>query len=351
MKRSGFGYGLGIVFVLAAGMGLLMLLDRIDRARAPQAGFAGQCTPVTGIAGPEDLEIDDLGRRAFISSIDADAIAGRPPRGGIYVFSLDDPLADGAWRDRTGGAPAQFRPIGLSYFSNEETQRLFVANAAGRSVEMFDVSKDGDLRLIETFRERRLTSPNDVVATGPRSFYVTNDFDPGRESVLGAVQYFFRTASGRVLHFDGVAWQAAAEGLRYANGVAMRRDGKRLYVAETTAAAIRVYDRDPRTARLTPAKSVKLPAAPDNLTIDHAGSVWIGARPKTLLPPGAGARRGPAASLVYRLDDIPEMPSTADAVFFDDGGRIAASTVAARLGPMLLIGSPIEKKFLICTLP
>lgn len=351
MKRSGFPFGLGFVIVLAAGAGVLALLYNLEGTGAPGPAFAGDCTPVTGIVGPEDLEIDDLGRRAFISSIDAESNDERPTRGGIYVFSVDDPLADGAWRDRTGGAPARFRPIGVSYFSNGEANRLFVANAAGKSVEMFDVSENGDLRLVETFRERRLTSPNDVVATGPRSFYVTNDFDAGRESILGRLQYLFRTASGRVFHFDGVAWRAAAEGLHYANGVAMRRDGKRLYVAETTAAAVRVYDRDARTGGLTQAKTVKLPAAPDNLNIDHAGSIWIGARPITLLPPDFGSRRAPSTSLVYRLDDIPEMRSTADAVFIDNGERIAASTVAARLGPMLLIGSPIEKKFLICTLP
>jgi arylesterase/paraoxonase len=348
--RSGFPFRLGLVVVLVAGAGALALLNFVDRGRRPAPDFAGACTPVTGIVGPEDLEIDDLGRRAFISSVDTDASEGRPRRGGIYVFSVDDPLADGAWRDRTGGAPARFRPIGVSYFSNGEAHRLFVANAAARSVEMFDVSEEGELRLVETFKERRLTSPNDVVATGPRSFYVTNDFDPGRESALGRLQYLFRTASGRVMQFDGVAWRPAAEGLRYANGIAMRRDGKRLYVAETTGAAVRVYDRDPRTGDIAHAKTVRLPAAPDNLNIDHSGSWWIGARPKTLLPPDFGSARAPSASLVYRLDDIPEMSSTAEAIFVDDGERIAASTVAARLGPMLLIGSPIEKKFLICTL-
>lgn len=349
MKRSGPPFWLGVVVVLAVGAGSLFLFKAIDGARTPASTFAGECAPVTGIVGPEDLEIDEVSRRAFISSVDADSDDAKRPRGGIYVFSIDDPLADDAWRDRTGGAPARFRPVGVNYYANGEARRLFVANAADKSVEMYDVAENGDLRHVETFRERRLTSPNDVVATGPRSFYVTNDFDPGRESILGKLQYVFRAPSGRVLYFDGVSWRSAAEGLRFANGVAMQRDGKRLYVAETTAAQVRVFDRDTRTGDLTPAKIVKLPAAPDNLNVDHSGSVWIGARPKTLLPPYLAGQRSASASLVYRFDDIPEMPSTASEVFRDDGERIAASTVAARLGPMLLIGSPIEKKFLICT--
>jgi arylesterase/paraoxonase len=299
------------------------------------------------MAGPADMQIDPHFRRAFISSIgNEDDKRTNRPRGGVYVFSIDDPLSDDAFRDRTDGAPARFEPVGLSYFDNGVERRLFVANAAAKSVELFDVDEEGDLQFIESFRERRLSSPSDVVAVGPRSFYVTSEADAGRNSVLGKAHYLLRFASGRVLHFDGTAWRVAAENLKFADGLALSRDGKRLYVAESAGAALRIFDRDAMTGALTPALRVPLGAAPQNLNVDRTGSVWIGARAKSILPSETSGDA--STSLVIRFDDIVGVASKPKPVFADSGERIKATTVAARLGPTLMIGSPVEKKFLIC---
>lgn len=351
MKRAPSWFGVLAIFALVAGGGALVMLNYLDAGRTVATPFKGVCAPVAGIAGPEDLQIDPQARRAFVSSFDRDSAERKtPPRGGVYVFSIDDPLADDAWRDRTGGTPTRFEPVGLSFYDDGAVRRLFVANAASSSVELYSVEDNGDLAYIETFRERRLTSPNDVVATGPRSFYVTNDLEPGRNSLLGKAQFIFRTPSGRVMQFDGVAWSVAAEGLRFANGIAMSRDGKRVYVAETAAAALRIYDRDRENGALYLTETAPMGAAPDNMNIDQSGALWIGARPRSLLPHAISGAKSKAASVVLRYDDMAGVPSKPKAVFVDDGEKISASTVAARLGPALLIGSPFEKKFLICDL-
>jgi arylesterase/paraoxonase len=335
-----------IVFTAAAGAGVLYFMSFLAGADIRREPFKGFCTPVSGILGAEDLQIDPLSRRVFITSFDRNAGEGEP-RGGIFAFSIDDPLSD-SWRDRTGGAPSRFEPVGLSFYEDSEVRRLFVANAAARSVEIYDVDSKGDLSLIETLGERRLTSPNDVVAVGPRAFYVTNDIEPGRDSFLGAAHYFFRAGSGRIMHFDGVSWRVAADGLRFASGIAASLDGKRIYVTETAAAGLNVYDRDLSTGTLSHAVLAPLGAAAGKINIDPTGALWIGAQPKTLLPPSKTAsNRG---STVFGYDDLREVRSKPFSIFEDDGRRIAAATAASRLGRTLLISSQADDKFLLCEL-
>jgi arylesterase/paraoxonase len=351
MKRISTRLGLGAALIAGVGVAGFALLNSFNQFDKVAAGFDGACTPVAGIAGPEDIEIDDGARRAFISSFDRRA-AKEAPRGGVFAFSVDDPLSDSAWRDRTGGVPGAFEPLGLNLYSDAQTERLFVVNAATNSVELYEVAGNGDLTHIETFSERRRTSPNDVVAVGPRSFYVTNDVESGRDSLLGRLHFLFRVGSGRVLYFDGISWRVAADGLKFANGVNISADKSRLYVAETAAAAIRIYDRDPDTGALTPIRTAPMGAAVDNINVDASGSLWIGAHQKPLLL-SAYARNpdAKAPSLVLRYDDVDGVNARPTEVYADDGSEISASTAAARLGSILMIGALAEKKFLICELP
>ncbi len=332
------------VAALAAGFGW-NALNSFNHFATVERRFDGRCAPVTGIVGPEDIKIDARARRAFISSTDR-----RDPsaRGAIYVFDLANPLAQSAWRDRTMGAPAEFRPLGVDYYEAEGVRRLFVVNEANASVELFDVGADGDLTHLETFSERRLTSPNNVAAVGPRSFYVTNDTTPHRDTVLARAHFLARTGAGHILYQDGVAWRMAAGGLRFANGVDVSPDGERLYAAETSGMAVRVYDRDIDTGALALMREIPLAAAPDNLNADETGDVWVGALPRPLDLPRIGAdREARTASEVIRL----RASGFIESVYRDPGEELSASTVGARLGDMLLIGALYDRKFLICDLP
>ena len=311
---------LAVLLLIAAG-GALFLSNTAGGARQGQA-IEGPCIPVSGIGGPRDIEIDARARRAFISSFNADSGEGR---GAIYYFSLEDPMGD-AWDDRTGGAPARFDPVGMSLFDDGTTRRLFVVNAAAGSVELYEVEAAGDLGYLETFRERRLASPSNVTAVGPRSFYVVGE--------------------GGLMHFDGVAWRVVAEGLGAIGGLAASPDGARIYVSETTAGALRIFDRDRNTGNLTKARTVKLRAAPHNITVDGNGALTISARPKSF-PIGRGAG---AMSLVLGYDD--RDPSIKPrALFVGDGGFLDKASVAARLDRTLLVGGPSKETFLLCELP
>lgn len=338
-----------LLFASAGGM-IAYTLHTFNHFKEVEDRFDGVCSPVTGVAGPEDIEATATLGRAFVSSLDRRA--GADARGAIFAILTDDPLDSENWRDRTGGVPAAFRPLGLEYFEDGDIRRLFVVNEAANSVEIFDVSANGDLTHLETVTERRLTSPNDVAAVGPNSFYVTNDVEPGRNSLLGRLQFVSRAASGKVYFFDGVATRVAADDLRFANGIALNARGTRLYVAESAGQSLRIYDRDPQTGLLSLAKTAPLPAAPDNINLAWDGSLWIGAQPKPLsLPLVQRDATRHAPSLVIRYVDQEGVASPMTEIFASKGDLISTSTVAAVSGSRLLIGALLDDRYLICDLP
>jgi arylesterase/paraoxonase len=303
--------------------------------------FEGDCAPVAGVAGPEDLQ--PARDRIYVASLDR---AGRAARGAILAVSPEDPLDSSGWRDRTGGVPADFRPAGLFYYDDGDARRVFVVNEAGPAVELYDVRENGDLAHLETFRERRLTSPNDIVAVGPRSFYVSNDVEAGRTTAIGALQFLTRAPAGKILFFDGVAFRIAADGLRFPNGLAI--DGDMLHVAETSGYALKTYKRDASTGGLTLEASTQMPAAPDNINIAFDGSLWIGAHPKPLAVGAVHyglAERAPSSVIRY---DAKDAKKTYAEIFSDTGDRISSASVAALDRGRLIIGSLFDDKYLIC---
>jgi hypothetical protein len=90
------------------------------------------------------------------------------------------------------------------------------------------------------------------------------------------------------------------------------------------------------------------PSAPDNLSVDENGAVWIAGLPKPLaLPLHARDPEATAPSAVMRVGG----ESGIETVYRDDGSELSASSAAARLGGTLMIGALYENKFLLCDLP
>lgn len=349
MKRIAPRLALGVMVLSMLGGGGLLTLNSFNQFDPLRSNFDGSCEPVAGIAGPADLQIDPFTHLAFVSSRNRDA--GEKGRGAIHALSIDDPLAEDAWRDRTGGVPELFAPEGVYFYSDGHVRRLFVVNAAANAIELYDVALNGDLTHLESFHERRLTNPNDVVAVGPRAFYVSNDFSVSRDSFLARIEFVTRAATGKLFYFDGGVWKVAAEDLRFASGVNVSPDGRRIYVAETSGGALKIFDREPESGLLALAETVPMDAAVDSINIDRAGTLWIAAHPKPLLLAlQKGDSRSRPPSLVIRYDDMPGARGKPAEVYANDGAELSASSSAARLGSTLLIGALYEKKFLICRL-
>lgn len=340
-----------MVFIVAAGtlavaVGTIWLgyvFHQFDEF-PPQSVF--DCTPVVGITGASDIAEVPNRNIAFLSVRDQRAKA---ERGTIIRFDFDNPLDDSSWRDRTGGLPRAFEPGGIDLWeerlpSGVLRHRLFVVNHAGPEVLLFDVEDNGSLTLAERFSDPRLTSPNDVVATGPQSFFVTNDTAAGRQSVRGKADFLLGLPTGEIFHYDGDSWALSVDGLRFPNGLALSETGETLFVAEMRAEAIRRFARDPATDQLEARARIPLGSFPNNLSVDGDGRLLVGAVPQPFaFKAFTESIRETAPSQVFRV-----VGEQLEVLFQDTGRELSAATVATTVGDRTVIGTAGDEKFLIC---
>ena len=328
-------------------------------------GAGEGCSPFAGIVSAEDLQADHQRRRVFISALDREA--GKDARGSVHILNIDDPLSSATWHDGTNGVPARFRPSGLSFFENADVTRLFVVNTAVPGIELFDVADTGTMTHLETFFDRRLNSPKDIVATGPRSFYVTSNTGADRETPLGRLQTIIRAPFGQIFHFNGVSWSVATEGLRFANGLALSPDGNFLYATESAGRALRVYARNESNGVLTYQFSRGLPGDGENINVTPSGDILIATNSKQrAVPIFNNAENSDTRAMVLKFS-APDLllqsaetrgarPQSAEPrgaietkpLYQLDGDQISAATVADSIDGQMFIGSSSQDSFLIC---
>lgn len=306
------------------------------------------CTPVIGVHGASDIEVVPDTDAVFLSSHDR---RGGALRGQILRFDTANPLDESSWRDRTSGQPAAFEPMGIDLYTTPSAtggviKRLFAFNLAGPEVLLYDVDRAGDLAFRQRFSTAQwLVSPNDVVATGPASFYVTNDTAAGRDSWRGRLDFLLGLKTGQLLYFDGTSWSVAADGLAFPNGLALSEDGTALYLAEMRAKRIVKYERDPDTDVLTRVATIPLDSFPDNLSLDAEGNLLVGSVPQPLSFTAYGqGLRETAASVILRITPTGEVHT----LFQDPGEELSAATVGVEQGGRVLIGSRAADRFLMC---
>ncbi|RFB05000.1 SMP-30/gluconolactonase/LRE family protein [Parvularcula marina] len=305
------------------------------------------CESVVGVYGAADIEPIPDTSSVYISSLDRRRDA---ERGAILRFDTDNPLDSSSWRDRTGGQPLVFQPMGIDLFTSSlpdgrTLRRLFVVNFIGPEILLYDIDAQGDLVLREVFTDPRLISPNDIVATGPRSFYVTNDTPSGRRSIRGKVDFLLGLKVGQILHYDGNSWSDVASGLAFPNGITLSDDGEKLYLAEMRGRRLLSYDRNPDTDQLRLSDAVRLGTFPDNVSIDARGNVLVGAVPQPLsLSAYTEGLQETTASQILRVHEDGEV----ETIFQGPGDRLSASTTAVTLRNKLLIGSRSADRFLMC---
>ena len=323
------------------------------------------------IPGPEDITIDHAANLAFVSSQRRrDEKTGkiwlRPedqPGGAIFALDLNgETLAKRLLTDQEAlGFP--FHPAGLSLFCGQNGERrLFVVNLRGtddNAVEAFDVEGER-LRHVGTARDpEHLIGPNDLVALDGDRFYVTNDHG-ARQALLRVLEDGAALPWSTVVFYDGSHFHTVAKQIEHANGIALDRARRRLYVASTRTKKIYDYawDSGDPARELTDRATIDLPGCPDNLEWDEDGDLWVGADPSLvkLVMYFFFARMTPKApSLVLRVrfDGLPS--PRVEPVFQDEtGDLISASSVAAVHGRgavrRLLVGAPIDDHLLDCEL-
>jgi arylesterase/paraoxonase len=337
-----------VVLAVIALLAVSFVMNRAGQFKALEPIELPDCRAVAGAPGAEDITIDRSSGTAYLSSFDRRAAqAGEPRQGAIFAYDLGAP--DAAPRLLTADFAGVLYPHGLSLWSGDEGTFLHVVNhpPAGHAVEIFELRSDR-LEHRETVRGDLLVSPNDVLAVGPRRFYVTNDH--GHVAGIGRMlEEYLQRAESNVVYFDGEAWSVAATGIAYANGINGSSDGLAVYVAGTTRGRLHVFTRDASTGALDAVEVIELGTGVDNIEVDRHGMLWLGAHPKLLSFVAHArdpAKRSPSQVLWVDPDQAID-PPVRD-VYLSLGGELSGSSVAAPFGSRVLIGSVFEPHFLDC---
>lgn len=171
---------------------------------------------------------------------------------------------------RAGGA------IGNAYDAKE---RLYTCEFRSRRVTR--TSKNGKVEVLaEKFEGKRLNAPNDIVVRSDGNVYFT---DPA----------FGNQQDTRELDFYGVfrittrgELEAVAKWKTRPNGIALSPNGRLLYVADSDARLIRVYDLDRGGAASNERIFIeKINGVPDGLRTDEKGNLYVAAKYVSIYSP------------------------------------------------------------------
>lgn len=304
------------------------------------------CSRIEGVIGAEDLTIRKDKGWAYVSSFDRRAaFRGEAVQGQIFRLSVATSTLTLLQHDLRGS----FQPHGLSLFVDDTgRETLMVVNHGdGHSIELFSVEGP---RLVhkKTVQGDLLVHPNDVHATGPQSFFFTNDHGFGSKP-MQAIEDFGQFSWGNVIAFDGQTLSVAYEGTAYANGIQGSLDGKQLYVSESVGQKLYIFDRS--GTQLSLRHSLDLGTGLDNIEIDEEGRLWIGAHPKLLaFVQHAESAEVHSPSQVLRVTLGGPEP-VVDEVYLNDGATMSGGAVAAVYKDRMVLGPVFEGHMLSCGRP
>ncbi len=333
------------------------------------------------VRGLEDMAVTANGAWALASAYDRwgtqDAVeenAALLPQGALYLIPLDAALLSKEKLTLTNiaqnfSSDRDFHPHGLDLFVGPEgKQTIAVINRTferedpespwvpSTTLEAFALEGQ-ELRHERTIASGLLCRANDVLALSGRQFLVSRDH--GACGGLGAVlEDVFGLDRAEILRISVGGTKAAppqieiaAEGVAFANGLALDAKSGAVYVAATRGERISSYQLEDllNLPKAAPLKSLQTDAGPDNLSWGQEGrliaalhpSLWrLGFYRKRWL----GVDRSP--SLIVSIDPAAQTQTT---LFFDpSGARFSAATIGIQTDDLLLIGGVVEPGVMVC---
>lgn len=299
----------------------------------------------------EDIVVDRVRNLAYISALDRRA--PQPVTGTVSVIDLT--AVPWTVSDGVVGAPANFRPHGLSLYTAADGEQTLMAIShpvgEGHRVEIFDRHDDGVFHHAKSVSGEALFKPNDLAAVGPRQFFLVNDTG-ARTAWQRAGEQVIGTGYSTLVHFDGEQLSEVLDDLASPGGINVSGDGGWLYIAETQAKRVRIMSRHRDTGAVVEEARVPLAGLPDNIDVAADGAAWITSHGSAIglvhhfIDP---ANASP--SIVNRLSRSSDGTWSAPEVRVSNGRELAAASVAVRLDDQLLMGSITERKIIVCPAP
>ena len=349
MKRVAVGVGL---FALALGAFVVFyILVPAGFFKTIQPHFSGTKLSIElPIPGPEDIFLDRETNQLIISVEDRRKNLLNPgsSRGGLYALDM----ATLQLTELTTQALPDFHPHGISFWRTDSGQKfLFVINHLSEQrhvVERFEWKADSLIHLESIQDSTLMTHPNDLVAVGERSFYVTNDHYYLKGFNRTLEEYLQRKVS-YVNYYDGAGFKVVARDIGYANGINTSPDGETVFVSSTTGFSILVYAKN-SDGSLQQTDEIKLDTTPDNIDLDEQGNLLIACHPQVLkFVSHAKDAKSLSPSQVLKIKYRGVGDHSIEEIFLNDGDYSASST-AILSKDQLIIGSVFEKSILLCTL-
>lgn len=211
--------------------------------------------------GPEDVAGGPDGL-IYAATVDGAIIRLRPDGSGLEVFA------------ETGG-----RPLGIEF---DDAGDLYVANAY---LGIQRVTRDGRVRvLVDSFQGRTIEYADDLALSADGKIYfsdASSKFGAYKQggtyeaSILDMIEH---GGHGRIFEFDIASGSISiiADGLNFANGVAVSSDGQYLLYNETGHYRVwRHWLNGPRKGQREVIIE-NLPGFPDNINNGLQGRFWIG---------------------------------------------------------------------------
>ncbi|XP_071952481.1 serum paraoxonase/arylesterase 2-like [Antedon mediterranea] len=264
-----------------------------------------------------------------------------PPTSNLYTYNFNNPDKGVQEVKLVNFKRSNLYPHGMSTWIDPKSGKvtLFLVNHSPdrEAVVIFDFNEaENTLSYKKTITDTLFTSLNDVVATGPDTFYATNFLLFGYKYML--LDKILRLSFASVVFYDGEKASFVATGLSGANGINISPDKRTVYVATTFSHQVRVYSRKTDSS-LEPVKILNIYTAPDNIEVDPTtGDLLVGCHPLVhkLL---SSKERIKGASQILHIHFDGDWNETIREVYADNGNNFKGSSVASFYGNQMLVGS------------
>ncbi|XP_048777272.2 serum paraoxonase/arylesterase 1-like isoform X1 [Ostrea edulis] len=318
----------------------------------------GKCHIVKGIDhGSEDMQTTTSGLTFITSGINGELFGPvfqehykkQKARGRIMLFNMEKPK-DGVKELKIIGNNFNyddFFPHGISVLEDRGKVLLFIVvhRTKEDTVEKFEfLEKTLELKHLKTYTGTLVHLLNDVAATGPDTFYTTN-FGYYRDYKAHFLEIMLGLRFGNVLYFDGQDFIIVSEPTFLANGIALSKYGRIVYINSSEGKKMMMYKREANN-KLTKVNEIELDTFPDNPVVDpQTGDVLQGCHPigfKAMQHLNNPIDPGASQVLMVHMDKSGANVTGVTELFSDDL-ELYGSSVATLYKNRMLIGTVCHK--------